>query len=63
MIHYLGHVMGDNVLCHAEKFTLADTSTFETTAFNDQATVNDGRLGVMTLRRPSKVDSTEMVAH
>jgi UDP-N-acetylglucosamine 2-epimerase (non-hydrolysing) len=53
-IHYVGHVMVDNVLYQAEK--LANTvSEFETSAFKKAYP----RYGVVTLHRPSNVDSVE----
>ncbi len=51
-VHYVGHVMVDNVLYQADKLTQADTSGFETSAFKAQ----QGRYGVVTLHRPSNVD-------
>ena len=53
--------MVDNVLYQAEKLAHADTSGFETAAFKQQATANGGRYGVITLHRPSNVDSEEMM--
>jgi len=61
-IHYVGHVMVDNVLYQAEKLTRTDTSGFETSAFKAQHTANGGRYGVITLHRPSNVDNAEMMA-
>ena len=58
-IHYVGHVMVDNVLFQADKLTHADTSGFETAPFKATATENGGRYGVVTLHRPSNVDSAE----
>jgi UDP-N-acetylglucosamine 2-epimerase (non-hydrolysing) len=52
-IHYVGHVMVDNVLFQADKLTRADTSGFETAAFK---VASGGRYGVVTLHRPSNVD-------
>jgi UDP-N-acetylglucosamine 2-epimerase (non-hydrolysing) len=51
-IHYVGHVMVDNVLFQADKLAHADTSGFETAAFK----AAHGRYGVVTLHRPSNVD-------
>lgn len=51
-IHYVGHVMVDNVLYQADKLTHADTSGFETAAFK----AAHARYGVVTLHRPSNVD-------
>jgi UDP-N-acetylglucosamine 2-epimerase (non-hydrolysing) len=60
-IHYVGHVMVDNVLYQADKLSRTDTSGFETSAFKTAHTTNDGRYGVVTLHRPSNVDSPEMM--
>lgn len=51
-IHYVGHVMVDNVLFQADKLTRADTCGFETAAFK----AAHARYGVVTLHRPSNVD-------
>ncbi len=53
-VHYVGHVMVDNVLFQAEKLSQADTSAFETGAFK----AAHGRYGVVTLHRPSNVDES-----
>ena len=58
-IHYVGHVMVDNVLYQADKLTRADTSDFETSAF--KAAQGKG-YGVVTLHRPSNVDEPAMFA-
>ncbi|HWJ95335.1 MAG TPA: UDP-N-acetylglucosamine 2-epimerase, partial [Telluria sp.] len=55
-IHYVGHVMVDNVLYQAEKLSRSDTSGFETSAFKATQQENGGRYGVVTLHRPSNVD-------
>lgn len=56
-IHNVGHVMVDNVLYQAEK--LARTpAEFETGVFKRE----HARYGVVTLHRPSNVDSAEMMA-
>jgi len=55
-IHYVGHVMVDNVLYQAEKLGRTDTAGFETSAFKAAHTANGGRYGVVTLHRPSNVD-------
>ncbi|WP_209588261.1 non-hydrolyzing UDP-N-acetylglucosamine 2-epimerase [Massilia sp. BHUDP2] len=57
-VHYVGHVMVDNVLYQADKLTQADTSGFETSAFKAQ----HGRYGVVTLHRPSNVDEPDTFA-
>ena len=61
-IHYVGHVMVDNVLYQAEKLAHTGTSGFETDAFKKAALANGGRYGVITLHRPSNVDDAEMMS-
>jgi UDP-N-acetylglucosamine 2-epimerase (non-hydrolysing) len=61
-IHYVGHVMVDNVLYQADKLSRADTSDFETSAFKASALENGGRYGVVTLHRPSNVDEPDTFA-
>ncbi len=56
-IHYVGHVMVDNVLYQAEKLKDVDPSTFEISA----KIPVDRRYGVVTLHRPSNVDSAAMM--
>ena len=60
-VFYVGHVMVDNVLYRAEKLASTDTSGFETAAFKAAALAAKGRYGVITLHRPSNVDSAEMM--
>ena len=55
-VHYVGHVMVDNVLFQADKLTHADTSGFETAAFKATVQQSGGRYGVVTMHRPSNVD-------
>jgi UDP-N-acetylglucosamine 2-epimerase (non-hydrolysing) len=55
-IHYVGHVMVDNVLYQADKLSQSDTSGFETSAFKAAQVEKGGRYGVVTLHRPSNVD-------
>lgn len=61
-IHYVGHVMVDNLLYQAEKLTRTDTSGFETSAYKAAHTASGGRYGVITLHRPSNVDDPAMMA-
>lgn len=56
-IHHVGHVMVDNVLYQADKLPQS-TAEFETSSFKRQ----HPRYGVITLHRPSNVDSAEMMA-
>lgn len=58
-IHYVGHVMIDNLLYQAEKLKQADTSQFPTAAFKSQTATDGGRYGVVTLHRPSNVDNAK----
>ena len=60
-VFYAGHVMVDNVLFQAEKLATTDTSGFETAGFKAAALAGKGRYGVITLHRPSNVDSGEMM--
>ncbi|MBZ2206835.1 non-hydrolyzing UDP-N-acetylglucosamine 2-epimerase [Massilia soli] len=55
-VHYVGHVMVDNVLFQADKLTRADTSGFDTAPFKAARTEASQRYGVVTLHRPSNVD-------
>jgi UDP-N-acetylglucosamine 2-epimerase (non-hydrolysing) len=60
-VHYVGHVMVDNVLFQADKLTRADTSGFETTAFKGTQQKGE-RYGVVTMHRPSNVDDPVLFA-
>ena len=51
-VHYVGHVMVDNLLFQAAKLDVLDASCFETAAFK----AANPRYGVVTLHRPSNVD-------
>ena len=55
-IHYVGHVMVDNVLYQADKLTRIDTGSFEGAAFKAACGAQGSRYGVVTLHRPSNVD-------
>ncbi|MYM25906.1 UDP-N-acetylglucosamine 2-epimerase (non-hydrolyzing) [Duganella sp. FT135W] len=57
-IHYVGHVMVDNVLYQAEQLARSDTSALA----GDDYKRAHARYGVVTLHRPSNVDSAEMMA-
>jgi UDP-N-acetylglucosamine 2-epimerase (non-hydrolysing) len=55
-IHYVGHVMVDNVLYQAEKLAASGAPEFDTSAFKAGHQEQGGRYGVVTLHRPSNVD-------
>lgn len=57
-IHYVGHVMVDNLFYQADKLAGLDTAGFETSGYKS---ANGGRYGVVTLHRPSNVDSPEVM--
>ncbi len=61
-IHYVGHVMVDNVLYQADKLAQSDTSGLETHAFKVAHSGAGKRYGVVTLHRPSNVDDPGMMA-
>lgn len=54
-IHFVGHVMIDNLLFQADKLKTADVSGFPTLAMK----IRYKHYGFMTLHRPSNVDSRE----
>ena len=58
-IHYVGHVMVDNVLFQASKLQDMDTSAFEGADFK----AAQPRYGVVTLHRPGNVDDAEALAN
>jgi UDP-N-acetylglucosamine 2-epimerase (non-hydrolysing) len=58
-VHYVGHVMVDNVLYQADKLAHTDTSSFETSAFKQARQDAGQRYGVVTMHRPSNVDDQE----
>ncbi len=55
-IHYVGHVMVDNVLFQADKLAAAGAPRFDTSAWKAERLAGGGRYGVVTLHRPSNVD-------
>lgn len=57
-IHYVGHVMVDNVLFQADKLAHLDASTYDGAAFK----AAHARYGVVTLHRPSNVDDAAALA-
>lgn len=60
-IHYVGHVMVDNLLFQAKKLADADTSYYETNSFKMNHVLHNNRYGVITLHRPSNVDNIEIM--
>lgn len=58
-IHYVGHVMVDNVLFQAAKLAQINTSGFDGAAFKRA----HARYGVVTLHRPSNVDERPALAN
>jgi len=60
-IHYVGHVMVDNLLYQAHQLAATDTAGFETSAFKAAHTGAGRRYGVVTLHRPSNVDDAAMM--
>lgn len=61
-IHHVGHVMVDNLLYQAEKLARVDASGFETSDFKATCRASGSQYGVVTLHRPSNVDSAEIMA-
>lgn len=57
-IHFVGHVMVDNLLYQHDKLQDEDADTFPTAAFKAE----QPRYGVVTLHRPSNVDHAETFA-
>ncbi len=60
-IHYVGHVMVDNVLFQAEKLAKVDTTGYDSAAFKAGMAEKGSRYGVITLHRPSNVDDAAMM--
>ena len=60
-IHYVGHVMVDNLLYQAAKLSGMSASAFETGKIKAMHEIEGRRYGVVTLHRPSNVDSAEMM--
>ncbi|SFU80757.1 UDP-N-acetylglucosamine 2-epimerase (non-hydrolysing) [Nitrosomonas eutropha] len=56
-IHYVGHVMVDNLLYQVEQLARTDTSGFETNPL--KTSLEDHPYGVVTMHRPSNVDHPE----
>ncbi len=60
-IHYVGHVMVDNLLFQAKKLANTDTSDYETNIFKMDHILHNKQYGVITLHRPSNVDNIEIM--
>ena len=60
-IHYVGHVMVDNLLYQAAKLSDMSAAEFETGKIKAMHGIEGKRYGVVTLHRPSNVDSAEMM--
>lgn len=56
-IHYVGHVMVDNLLYQVTKLAALDVSDPFTTAYKNARAAAGQRYGVVTLHRPSNVDN------
>lgn len=54
-IHFVGHVMVDNLLYQKEKLECMDAKAFDTAAYK----THHPRYGVVTLHRPSNVDDAQ----
>jgi UDP-N-acetylglucosamine 2-epimerase (non-hydrolysing) len=60
-IYYVGHVMVDNLLYQAAKLPGMSAAGFETDKIKAMHGIEGKRYGVVTLHRPSNVDSAEMM--
>jgi UDP-N-acetylglucosamine 2-epimerase (non-hydrolysing) len=58
-IHFVGHVMIDNLFYQANLLTSTDVSRFTTNAIKRRWIEQFGRYGLATLHRPSNVDEPE----
>jgi len=56
-LHFVGHVMIDNLFFQLKKLEKMDTSIFPTDSFKQ----NHAKYGVVTLHRPSNVDNKEIL--
>ncbi len=57
-VHFVGHVMVDNLFYQRDRLRAADRSGFESEALKERL----GRYGVVTMHRPSNVDHRETLA-
>lgn len=58
-VHFVGHVMIDNLLYQLTRLTERRASEFDTSAIKASLMERHGRYAVMTLHRPSNVDSRQ----
>lgn len=61
-IHYVGHVMADNVLYQVERLARLKEQKFETSPIKAEVESRVGRYGIVTLHRPSNVDDRDVFA-
>lgn len=61
-IHYVGHVMVDNLFYQLEGLKHRDVSGAAISDFKGRVTVEGGRYGVVTMHRPSNVDNAATLA-
>ncbi|MEI8154634.1 MAG: UDP-N-acetylglucosamine 2-epimerase (non-hydrolyzing), partial [Hyphomicrobiales bacterium] len=61
-IHYVGHVMVDNLLYQVERLAQSEILDNQLGALKERATANCQRYGIVTLHRPSNVDNAEVLA-
>lgn len=61
-VHYVGHVMIDNVLYQADKLARAGSAGLASAALKAGARQQGGRYGVVTMHRPSNVDDPVVFA-
>ena len=58
VIHFVGHVMIDNLIFQAAKLDRTDCSTYASNALKQQLQDSAGQYAVVTLHRPSNVDDS-----
>lgn len=61
VVHYVGHVMVDNLLHQASRLAEYDVSAFETSEIKSRYLQDGTAYGVVTLHRPSNVDDAGMM--
>lgn len=60
-MHYVGHVMVDNLFYQVEQLALANIDAFETARLCQSYLQPNERYGVVTLHRPSNVDDAKVM--